>query len=111
VVRRWNARAIQRKAAALSAGESSAIRRLQYGGLLRDAVRGFILTLLGLILASTITESLRVDRRTAVALTLVAIGSALAAGASAAFRSSGRGDRLKWLVGGLVVGTLIAVLA
>jgi PTS system mannose-specific IIC component len=111
VVRRWNARAIQRKAAALSAGESSAIRRLQYGGLLRDAVRGFILTLLGLILASTITDSVRVDRLTAVALTLVSIGAALSAGASAAFRSSGRGDRLKWLVGGLVVGTLIAVLA
>jgi mannose/fructose/N-acetylgalactosamine-specific phosphotransferase system component IIC len=111
VVRRWNARAIQRKAAALSAGESSAIRWLQYGGLLRDAVRGFILTLLGLILASTITDSLRVDRPTAVALTLVAIGAALSAGGSAAFRSSGRGDRLKWLVGGLVVGTLIAVLA
>ena len=111
VVRRWNARAIQRKAAALSAGESSAIRRLQYGGLLRDAVRGLILTLLGLILASAITDSLRVDRRTAVALTLVSIGSALSAGGSAAFRSSGRGDRLKWLVGGLAVGTLIAVLA
>ncbi|HEV8454402.1 MAG TPA: PTS sugar transporter subunit IIC [Gemmatimonadales bacterium] len=111
VVRRWNARAIQRKAAALSAGESSAIRWLQYGGLLRDAVRGLILTLLGLILASTITDSLRVDRQTAVALTLVSIGSALSAGGSAAFRSSGRGDRLKWLVGGLVVGTLIAVLA
>jgi len=111
VVRRWNARAIQRKAAALSAGESSAIRWLQYGGLLRDAVRGFILTLLGLILASTITDSVRVDRLTAVALTLVSIGAALSAGASAAFRSSGRGDRLKWLVGGLVVGTLIAVLA
>jgi mannose/fructose/N-acetylgalactosamine-specific phosphotransferase system component IIC len=111
VVRRWNARAIQRKAAALSAGESSAIRWLQYGGLLRDAVRGFILTLLGLILASTITDSLRVDRRTAVALTLVSIGCALSAGGSAAFRSSGRGGRLKWLVGGLVVGTLIAVLA
>jgi mannose/fructose/N-acetylgalactosamine-specific phosphotransferase system component IIC len=111
LVRRLNARAIQRRAAALSAGESSAIRRLQYGGLLRDALRGFILTLLGLVLASTITDSLRVDRRTAVALTLVAIGSALAAGASSAFRSSGRGVRLKWLLGGLVAGTLIAVLA
>src|SRR6476661_7888768 len=57
VVRRWNARAIQRRAAALAAGESSAIRRLQYGGVLRDALRGFILTLLGLVLASAVTES------------------------------------------------------
>jgi PTS system mannose-specific IIC component len=111
VVRRWNARAIQRRAAALAAGESSAIRWLQYGGVLRDALRGFILTLLGLVLASTITESVRLDRQTAVAFTLVAIGSALAAAASGAFRSSGRGSRLKWLVAGLAVGTVIAVLA
>jgi mannose/fructose/N-acetylgalactosamine-specific phosphotransferase system component IIC len=111
VVRRWNARAIQRQAAALAAGESSAIRWLQYGGVLRDALRGFILTLLGLVLASTITESVRLDRQTAVAFTLVAIGSALAAAAGGAFRSSGRGSRLKWLVAGLAVGTVIAVLA
>ena len=47
IVRRWNARAIQRRAAALAAGESSAIRRLQYLGVLRDALRGFLLTLAG----------------------------------------------------------------
>jgi mannose/fructose/N-acetylgalactosamine-specific phosphotransferase system component IIC len=111
VVRRWNARAIQRQAAALSAGESSAIRRLQYGGILRDAARGFILTLSGLVLASTITESVRVDRVTAVALTLVSVGAAISAGANGAIRSSGRGDRLKWLAGGLLVGTLIAALS
>jgi mannose/fructose/N-acetylgalactosamine-specific phosphotransferase system component IIC len=110
VVRRWNARAIQRRAAALAAGESSAIRWLQYGGMLRDALRGFILTLLGLVLASTITDSVRLDRQTAVAFTLVAIGSALAAVASGAFRSSGRGTRLKWLVAGVGVGILLAVL-
>lgn len=110
VVRRWNARAIQRRAAALAAGESSAIRRLQYGGLLRDALRGFVLTLSGLVLASTIVESVRFDRQTAVAFTLVAIGSALAAAFSSAVRGSGRGTRLKWLVGGLAAGTLIAVL-
>jgi PTS system mannose-specific IIC component len=111
VVRRWNARAIQRRAAALAAGESSAIRWLQYGGILRDALRGFILTLLGVVLASTITESVRLDRQTAVAFTLVAIGSALAAVAAGAFRSSGRGSRLKWLIAGVGAGILIAVLA
>ena len=111
VVRRWNARAIQRRAAALAAGESSAIRWLQYGGVLRDALRGFILTSLGLVLASAVTESVRLDRQTAVAFTLVAIGSALAAAISGAFRTSGRGPRLKWLVAGVSVGILIAVLA
>jgi mannose/fructose/N-acetylgalactosamine-specific phosphotransferase system component IIC len=111
VVRRWNARAIQRKAAALAAGETSAVRWLQYGGVLRDAVRGLILTLLGLVLAATIAESVRLDRATAVALTLVALGSAIAAAAGGAFRSSGRGARLRWLLGGLAAGTLLAVLA
>jgi mannose/fructose/N-acetylgalactosamine-specific phosphotransferase system component IIC len=110
VVRRWNARAIQRQSAALAAGESSAIRRLQYGGILRDAARGLILTLAGLVLASTIADSVRLDRQTAVAFTLVAIGSALAAAASGAFRSSGRGTRLKWLIAGVATGIVLAVL-
>ena len=110
IVRRWNARAIQRRAAALAAGESSAIRRLQYGGLLRDATRGFILTLLGIALASTIKESVLLDRQTAVALTLVAIGSALSAAVNGAFRSSGRSARLKWLLAGAGAGIFLAVL-
>ena len=110
VVRRWNARAIQSRAAALAAGESSAIRWLQYGGILRDALRGFTLTLAGLVLASTISDSIRLDRPTAVAFTLVAIGSALAAAVNSAFRGSGRGTRLKWLVAGLGVGIVLAVL-
>ena len=110
-VRRWNARAIQRRAAALAAGESSAIRRLQYGALLRDAARGFMLTLLGIVAASIIKDLVRLDRQTAVALTLVAIGSALAATVNGAFRSSGRNARLKWLLAGAGVGVLLAALA
>lgn len=111
VVRRWNARAIQRRAAALAAGESSAIRRLQYGGLLRDALRGFALTLLGVVLASVIKHPVQLDLQSALALTLVAIGSALAAAVNAAFRSSGRSVRLKWLLGGVGVGIILAVFA
>jgi mannose/fructose/N-acetylgalactosamine-specific phosphotransferase system component IIC len=110
VVRRWNARAIQRRAAALAAGESSAIRWLQYGGVLRDALRGFILTVTGLVLASTIADSVRLDPESAVAFTLVAIGSGLAAAVSGAVRGAGQGLRLKWLVAGLGAGTVLAVL-
>jgi mannose/fructose/N-acetylgalactosamine-specific phosphotransferase system component IIC len=110
VVRRWNARAIQRRAAALAAGESSAIRWLQYGGVLRDALRGFTLTLTGLVLASTIADSVQLDRESEVAFTLVAIGSGLAAAVSGAVRGSGQGLRLKWLVAGLGAGTVLAVL-
>ncbi len=110
MVRRTNARAIQRHAAALAAGESSAIRRLQYGGLLRDAARGAALTVLGLVLAWSIAQFVHLDRRTAVGLTLVAIGSALSAIVSGAVRSAGRGTRLKWMLAGLAAGVLLVVL-
>jgi hypothetical protein len=63
------------------------------------------------VLASTISESIRLDRQTAVAFTLVAIGSALAASVSATFRGAGRGSRLKWLIAGLGVGIVIVVLS
>jgi mannose/fructose/N-acetylgalactosamine-specific phosphotransferase system component IIC len=111
LVRRWNARAIQRRAAALAAGESSAIRRLQYGALLRDAARGFVLTLVGIVLASAIKDTIHLDAPTALGLTLVAVGSALAAAVNGAFRTSGRSARLKWLLAGAGLGVLLAVLA
>jgi PTS system mannose-specific IIC component len=109
-VRRRNARAIQRRAAALAAGESGAIRRLQYGGLLRDAMRGAVLTGAGLAVAWSAARWISLDRRTAVGLTLVAIGSGLSAAAGGAVRSAGRGARLKWLVAGVGAGTLLAAL-
>ncbi|MGI9040481.1 MAG: PTS sugar transporter subunit IIC [Gemmatimonadales bacterium] len=110
VVRRFNARAIQHRAAALAAGETAAIRRLQYGGLLRDAARGVALTAVGLALAWLLANHLRLDRPTAVGLTLVTVGSGLAAGMSGAVRSAGRGARLRWLAVGVATGILLAVL-
>jgi len=110
LVRRLNARAIQRRAAALAAGESGAIRRLQYGGLLRDAARGFLLTLFGVVVAMLLKEHVRLDEQTNLALTLVGVGSALAAAANGAFRTSGRSARFKWLAAGAGTGVLLAVL-
>jgi mannose/fructose/N-acetylgalactosamine-specific phosphotransferase system component IIC len=110
LVRRWNARAIQRRAAALAAGESGAIRMLQYGGLVRDAARGALLTGGGLVAAWALARWVTLDRQSAVGLTLIAIGSALAAAAGGAVRSAGRAARLKWLLAGLGAGTLLAVL-
>jgi hypothetical protein len=45
-----------------------------------------------------------------VGLTLIAVGSGLAAAANGALRSAGRGARLKWLVAGAVAGLVLAVL-
>ena len=109
-VRRWNARAIQRRAAALAAGESRAIRMLQYGGLFRDAARGALLTSAGLLVAWAVARWVTLDRQTAVGLTLIAIGSGLSAAAAGAVRSAGRGARLKWLAAGVGAGALLAVL-
>jgi mannose/fructose/N-acetylgalactosamine-specific phosphotransferase system component IIC len=110
LVRRSNARAIQQRAAALAAGQSSAIRWLQYGGLLRDGARAAGLTVAGLALAWAMARWARLDRPTAVALTLVTVGSGLAAVVNGALRSAGRGPRLRWLLVGMVGGLLLAVL-
>jgi PTS system mannose-specific IIC component len=110
LVRRMNAHAIQHRAAALAAGESSAIRRLQYGGLLRDAVRGAGLTVTGLAAAWVLAGGARLDRATALGLTLVSVGCALAAAVNGALRSAGRGARLRWLAAGVATGLLLSVL-
>jgi PTS system mannose-specific IIC component len=110
LVRRLNARAIQHHAAALAAGESGAIRWLQYTGLARDAARGVLLTAGGLACAWGLARWVPADRPTAVGLTLIAVGSGLAAAANGALRSAGRGARLKWLVAGAVAGLVLAVL-
>jgi PTS system mannose-specific IIC component len=107
-LRRMNAEAVQRHAAALAAGDSAAIRRLQYAGILRDAVRSALLTAVGLAGAWGAQRWLTLDRRTAVALTLVVIGAGLAAAIGGALRSAGRGPRRNWLAAGLVVGAAVA---
>jgi mannose/fructose/N-acetylgalactosamine-specific phosphotransferase system component IIC len=107
-VRRRNAAAIQRASAALAAGESRVIRRLQYAGLARDALRSLLLT--SLVLAGAAAAAvIRLDRATGVALTVVIVGIGLAAALGGAIRSAGRGRRRMWLVGGLVAGTLLAL--
>ncbi|HYL30855.1 MAG TPA: PTS sugar transporter subunit IIC [Gemmatimonadales bacterium] len=108
-LRRLNAAAVQRHAAALAAGESAAIRRLQYGGIVRDALRSALLTALGLAAAWVADRWLLLDRRTAVALTLVVVGAALAAALGGALRSAGRSRRRRWLAAGLVLGIALAV--
>ncbi len=109
-LRRWNADAVQRHSAALAAGESAAIRRLQYGGIVRDAIRSALLTGGGLVAAWAAGRWLILDRATATALTLVLIGAALAAALGGALRSAGRSRRRRWLAAGLVLGFALATL-
>ena len=112
LVRRANARAIQHRTAALAAGESGAIRRLQYGSLARDAARGAVLTAARARLraGSWRSYALARPRPPALGLTLVAVGCALSAVIGGALRSAGRGPRLRWLGAGALVGLLAAAL-
>jgi PTS system mannose-specific IIC component len=110
LVRRANARAIQHHSAALAAGESGAIRRLQYGSLFRDAARGAGLTALGLACAWILGRYAWLDRSTALGLTLVAVGCGLSAVIGGALRGAGRGPRLRWLGAGALVGLIAAAL-
>jgi PTS system mannose-specific IIC component len=107
-LRRRNAVAIQRAAAALAAGESRAIRRLQYSGIARDALRSALLTTVTLG-GAALAALIPLDRATAVALTVVVVGVGLAAALGGAVRSAGRGRRRAWLVAGLAAGVVLAL--
>jgi hypothetical protein len=108
LLRGSNAAAIQRSTAALAAGESRTIRRLQYGGLARDALRSAALT--GVVIAGAAGAALiPLDRATAAALTIVVVGIGVAAALGGAVRSAGRGRRRAWLIAGLAAGTMLAL--
>lgn len=107
VVRRANAAAIQRRAAALSAGEAGAIRALQWGGIRRDIARSAAVTMGGLVLAQVIWSFVPPGSHNLIWLTVIAVGGGIAAALGGAIRSMGRTRRLVWLVTGLALGILI----
>ncbi|MEO8294987.1 MAG: PTS sugar transporter subunit IIC [Gemmatimonadota bacterium] len=110
VVRRANARAIQRRSAALSAGEQVAIRALQWGGIRRDIARSAGVTACGLGLAMLIWPLIPAGTDNFAWLSVMAIGGGISAAVSGAIRSAGRTRRLAWVFAGLVAGGLIVVL-
>ena len=107
-LRHANARAMQERVAALAAADRRAIAALHYGGLLRDALRGAVLTGVGLAVALPLRR-LELPPHVTTLLLAAAVGSGLAAVVSGALRSTGRGARAKWLVAGLGLGAVLAV--
>src|SRR3990172_5259143 len=90
VVRRPNWWVVRRNGAGLDAGDSGCIRRVHLPGMLRDAGRAVVLTLLGLALAAVVRRWLPLSLRGAVLVGTVAVGAALAVGATGAPRVGGR---------------------
>jgi mannose/fructose/N-acetylgalactosamine-specific phosphotransferase system component IIC len=105
-IRHANTRAVQRRAAALAAGDRSAIVKLQRGGLLRDIARSAGLTLLALGLALAAARLAPGEDARMELVGVAAIGAALAAVTAGALRSAGRGPRLAWLGAGALIGLL-----
>lgn len=101
------AKAIQRAEPGLVAGDPAVIRRLQLRSIGRDALRGVLLTALALGLALAMDRWVRLDTGTEALLSVVAIGSAVAAMVGGAIRSAGRGARMRWLAAGGGLGLLL----
>ncbi len=109
-LRTANARAVRAVSAALESGDVRALRRVHWGGLLRDAGRACTVTAAGLAAARLLSNLRR------PALPPVTLVFAAAAAAGAAVASVGRGCRvswgavpaLKWLVAGLAGGVVVA---
>ncbi|MFI5211040.1 MAG: PTS sugar transporter subunit IIC [Gemmatimonadales bacterium] len=109
-IRHANTRAVQRQAAALAAGDRPTIRRLQREGLLRDIGRSAMLTALAIGLAAAAARFTLPSGERSDLVGLAAVGAALAAVATGAIRSAGRGVRLAWLGAGALLGLLWVVL-
>ncbi len=104
-------RAVHRAEPALAAGDPAALARLQRGSIALDASRGLFLTSVALLLGWAVQHWMRLDPGTAALLSVVAIGSGIAALVGGALRSTGRGARLRWLVAGGLVGVALVLAA
>ena len=109
-LRRLNADAVGRRAAALRSGEPAVIRRLHLAAIGRDAARSLLLAAFALGSAAVTLRWVRLDRETAAALTIAAIGAGAASALGGTARGAGSGRRRHWLAAGGVAGTAIGLL-
>ena len=111
LLRRVNSRIVHAAAAQLESGDARALVRIHVGGLLRDALRAALVTMVGLVLAWLARPLLAgaLTVRGALLLAVAAVGTALAAGASGTLRLVGRGPNLAWFAAGLGGGILATI--
>ena len=109
LLRRLNARAVSRAAARIEGGDPRALVRVHVGGIARDAVRGALVTTVGLALAWLARFVLvsTLSQHGFVALAAAAAGVALAAAFAGTQRLVGRGAGLRWFALGLGGGAIL----
>jgi PTS system mannose-specific IIC component len=103
VLRRVNSRIIHAATAQLETGDPDVLVRVHVGGILRDALRAALVTVVGLTLAWLARPLLgsALTVRGAMLLAVAAVAAALAAGAAGTLRLVGRGPNLAWFAAGL----------
>jgi len=108
VVRRLNGAQLRRREADLVAGDPRALRALQAGGVLRDAVRAAVLTAFTYFAGGQVARQVRIAWHAPRALADVAVvGTALGVALWSAFRLYGRGAPRRWLAAGAVAGVAV----
>ena len=111
LLRRVNSRVVHAAAARLESGDPRALIRVHVGGLLRDALRAALVTIVGLTLAWLARPLLggALSPRGALVLAVATVGAAVAAGSAGTLRLVGRGPNLAWFAAGLAGGLVAAV--
>ena len=108
-VRRANSAQVAACHAALEAGDARALRAIQRGGLVRDALRSLALTAFALAIGHYVLGGIR-QRSAPVALAQVAlVATSVGVALYAAWRLAGRG-RAGWFASGMGVGLLGSIL-
>jgi len=105
-VRRGATQDVRRHAEALDAGEYRAVRAIQMRGLVRDAGRAFLVTGVGLALATAIVvyHVPPMTLRGAILVTVLVIGAAMGAAGDGVLRMVGQRRGLSWFGIGVLVG-------
>jgi PTS system mannose-specific IIC component len=109
-VRRLNARAMRAVRERLDAGDARTLVRLHLAGIVRDALRGALVTAFGLALAQLARTFLAgaLTVRGVVLLDVAALGAAIAAAAAGTLRVAGRGATVRWFAAGVLGGAALA---
>jgi mannose/fructose/N-acetylgalactosamine-specific phosphotransferase system component IIC len=108
-VRRANTDAVAARHAALDAGDPRALGAIQRGGLLRDAVRGLVLTALVFSVGEWLLPLVARRPGSFAAAQIALAGTSVGVALHAGLRLAGRGKGA-WLAGGVAAGALVAVL-
>ena len=106
-VRRRNSMAMTRFQDELAGGDPRVIRRFHRAGLQRDAIRAFLLTVVGLAVAMAARRWPPLTVGSAALLDALVIGAALSAAAVGTLRAGGGTIGVRWFAMGLGVGVVI----